>query len=300
MRSYLLLSLATGLTEAICHHGTNAFYRRAAEATFGYTNLQGPLAWHALSTENELCAKGKTQSPISVTADNSSPVEGSTLNFDITNFPDGAELENLGTTLEVAANGTISLNDKTYNLAQFHFHTPSEHRIDDEYYPMEVHFVFQDDGKWSLADRLGVKPANCNTHIGHLNPLANVREITEENLAVVGAMVEIAAMEVPSPFIASVFANLEKATEAGSAAETAPIDFEALKQHIADTTVWQYQGSLTTPSCDEGVAWNVLERPIFVDATVYRKVKGVMKFNSRFTQNAPGEANLLETACSTI
>ncbi|KAH8176275.1 eukaryotic-type carbonic anhydrase domain-containing protein [Sarocladium implicatum] len=267
MRSYLLLSLATSLTEAICHHGTNAFYRRAEEATFGYTNLQGPLAWHSLATENELCAKGKTQSPISVTADNSSPVEGSTLNFDITNFPDGAELENLGTTLEVAANGTISLNDKTYSLAQFHFHTPSEHRIDDEYYPMEVHFVFQDDA---------------------------------DNLAVVGVMVEVAAMEVPSPFIASVFANLEKATERGAAAETAPIDFTALKEHIASTNVWQYQGSLTTPSCDEGVAWNVVERPVFVSSTVYRKVKSVIKFNSRFTQNAPGEANLLENACTAL
>ena len=42
-------------------------------------------------------------------------------------------------------NGTFirgkNATESTYNLAQFHFHSPSEHRIDGEDYPMELHLV---------------------------------------------------------------------------------------------------------------------------------------------------------------
>jgi hypothetical protein len=109
-------------------------------------------------------------------------------------------------------------------------------------------------------------------------------------------MVEVAAMEVTTPFIKSVFANLDKAAETGSAAGTMPLDFASLKEHVAASTVWQYQGSLTTPPCSEGVSWNVVENPLFVDATLFRKVKTVMKFNSRYTQNEPGQDNFLAGA----
>ena len=37
--------------------------------------------------------------------------------------------------------------DGRYNLAQFYIYTPSEHHINDEEYPLEVHFVFEDSGK---------------------------------------------------------------------------------------------------------------------------------------------------------
>ena len=47
----------------------------------------------------------------------------------IPDFPDGAEFENLGTTIEVIAQpgGTLDFNNKTFELQQFHFHLPSEH-----------------------------------------------------------------------------------------------------------------------------------------------------------------------------
>lgn len=146
---FLILAYALNLVGAICHHGTRAFARRAEaeKPTFGYTGLQSPLAWHGLSAENALCAAGKKQSPISVTEVNSKPAEGTSIKFDVASLPEGSELENLGTTVEVPANGSISLGDKAYTLAQFHFHTPSEHRIADQYFPMEAHFVFQAEGE---------------------------------------------------------------------------------------------------------------------------------------------------------
>uniref|UniRef100_A0A8H7TN13 Carbonic anhydrase n=1 Tax=Bionectria ochroleuca TaxID=29856 RepID=A0A8H7TN13_BIOOC len=131
--------------------------------TFGYTGLDGPLNWYSLNkSANILCAEGHFQSPINLNS--SIPVapgnHGLTLN--ITSYPEGVELENLGTTLEVPANGTFTTADNTYSLAQFHFHTPSEHRIDLEYHPMELHFVFQaaDKSIAVVAFVIGIGSAN--------------------------------------------------------------------------------------------------------------------------------------------
>jgi carbonic anhydrase len=54
-----------------------------------------------------------------------------------------AELINLGTTVEVVANGTTRFGGKLFSLRQFHFHTPSEHRVSEEHYPLEVHMVHE-------------------------------------------------------------------------------------------------------------------------------------------------------------
>ena len=125
---------------------------------FGYNELQGPLNWYGLNkTNNSKCALGKNQSPINIDPNevgDGFPVKaapGSSLGFDIQDYPQGAILENLGNTLEVIANGTLKRGGKEYSLKQFHFHTPSEHRINSEYYPMEVHFVFKTTGRWAVT-----------------------------------------------------------------------------------------------------------------------------------------------------
>lgn len=54
--------------------------------------------------------------------------------------------ENLGTTVEVVVKGKTVFGGRKFNLKQFHYHTPSEHRIESEYYPVEVHMVHEADG----------------------------------------------------------------------------------------------------------------------------------------------------------
>lgn len=132
------------VVSAICHHGTFLLPRGASTPDWDYNGLDGPLAWHALGEEAySLCAHGTSQSPIDIVTSSTASVDGKSLALTIESYPDGAEIENLGSTIEVVANGTMTLHNITYSLAQFHFHTPSEHRIDSEFYPMEAHFVFQ-------------------------------------------------------------------------------------------------------------------------------------------------------------
>lgn len=59
------------------------------------------------------------------------------------------EFENLGTTIEVIVNGTTKFAGSDFRLKQFHMHTPSEHRVNDEYYPLEVHMVHEGVSKFS-------------------------------------------------------------------------------------------------------------------------------------------------------
>jgi carbonic anhydrase len=153
MKSFALLGSAVSLASAMCGHGTTLSPRSdiIAAPSFGYTGSIGPLGWHGIASGNMECAIGQQQSPIDILPGTVSSVSGTTLNLQLQNYAHGAELENLGTTLEAFVNGTMVLNNKVHSLRQFHFHTPSEHRIDGEYYPMEVHFVFESAGELDMA-----------------------------------------------------------------------------------------------------------------------------------------------------
>lgn len=122
---------------------------------FGYSLEQGPVTWagipaaHGSSADWSVCRLGTQQSPAVLYSKTATQVRAT---VKIPNVAAGkAELLNLNTTLEVPAHstapgslqGSLSYAGKTYALQQFHFHTPSEHRIDDEYYPLEMHLVFK-------------------------------------------------------------------------------------------------------------------------------------------------------------
>jgi carbonic anhydrase len=46
--------------------------------------------------------------------------------------------------------GGLVYDKVTWTLKQFHFHTPSEHRINGEHFPMEMHLVHQGPGITSI------------------------------------------------------------------------------------------------------------------------------------------------------
>lgn len=151
MKSLAVASFAT-LATAVCHHGTtlsprSAGFAKRAEA-FGYHELEGPLNWHGLDELNELCALGTNQSPINVVG-GLTEVSGSSFGLAIDAYPSGAEFENLGTTVQVFAEGSATVGGVSHSLLQFHFHTPSEHHLNGEFFPGEAHFVFQAEGKKS-------------------------------------------------------------------------------------------------------------------------------------------------------
>ena len=114
--------------------------------TFGYEGARGPAMWMSLdATANAACGHGKTQSPVNFDTYASNATRGHAV---LASKPDvryadsrDALFRNLGNTVEVKAGGELQLDGNTWVLEQFHFHTPSEHRVDGVWYGVEMHLV---------------------------------------------------------------------------------------------------------------------------------------------------------------
>ncbi|GKZ20020.1 hypothetical protein AbraIFM66951_001612 [Aspergillus brasiliensis] len=253
---------------ASCFHNT-PLARRTTAPSFGYTAEHGPLNWYCLDpSANVACATGTHQSPIVIGSSEISKVDNKTVLLNIPTVSD-LEFENLGTTIEVPlTNGTLVVGDHTYTLAQFHFHTPSEHRIDEEHFPMEAHFVFSDE---------------------------------DGNIAVVGYVIQLTSTKDHStPLLNTIFENVDEIAETGSNTELGLLDFSSVSRHFLNNEIYTYSGSLTTPPCTEGVSWYVSALPLVLDVDTYNDVKKVLKFNSRYTQNVLGHEDLLQLAADEL
>jgi carbonic anhydrase len=173
-----------------------------------------------------------------------------------------AVFENLGTTIEVVVNGTTSFAGTNYRLVQFHMHTPSEHHVNDEYFPLEIHMVHQ-----------GVDDEN--------------------QLAVVALMFEVSGGD-SSSIISSLSSSLSAIASPGTKTTISDgIDFTDVIKTVATSEIQQYSGSLTTPPCSEGVTFLIVKEPLAVNVDDFNAIKKIVKFNSRFIQNALGQTNML-------
>jgi carbonic anhydrase len=143
--------------------------------------------------------------------------------------PSGLSMTNNGHTVQVTYDAGSTLgrvgSTDTWTLAQFHFHSPSEHTVDGVSYPMEAHLVH--------VDAAG-------------KPVAVVGVLIKSGKENVGLSKAFQALPAKSG---------DKAAPAG-----AMIDAHALLP--ADKTFYTYAGSLTTPPCSEGITWYVLKTPI--------------------------------------
>lgn len=109
-----------------------------------YKGEHGPEHWGELAEHFNTCSEGKNQSPVNLVADVSADLPE--LIFD---YEKGGSLKeiNTGHAIQEGVNpgNYIQLLEERFELKQFHFHSPSEHTVDGNYFPMEVHFVHQNE-----------------------------------------------------------------------------------------------------------------------------------------------------------
>jgi hypothetical protein len=106
------------------------------------------------------------------------------------------EFENLGTTIEVIVNGTTTVAEKDFQLMQFHMHTPSEHHINGEYHPLEVHMVHQGVGKLSTS------PPSALLSRSHANtPITSRRNPTCRHIPPVPGLEQLILVDNKVPLI---------------------------------------------------------------------------------------------------
>jgi carbonic anhydrase len=181
--------------------------------------------WHELAEEFSACGDGLEQSPIDLTGSVGLDLPNIVLDY----VPSDATIVDNGHTVQVNVPdaGTLELDGKRYSFLQFHFHSPSEHTVEGDHWPMEWHFVHQaDDG----------------------------------SLAVLGVLVE-EGPEWPAFDVIIDSLPLEKEVEDIVYGQ---VDLDAFMPDL--TAAYHYDGSLTTPPCSEGVEWSVLQASITMSA----------------------------------
>ena len=102
----------------------------------------GPAQWGELSQEYATCGIGKLQSPIDIKGAQKAELPPIQFRYE----PGTPKVVNNGHTIQVTPppGSSITVGDHTYDLLQFHFHSPSEEAISGKRTPLVAHFVHTD------------------------------------------------------------------------------------------------------------------------------------------------------------
>ena len=102
-----------------------------------YDGAEGPASWGSLTEDFGLCATGQEQSPVNLTRAIRAEAEAVQLFW---NAAADWMVSNNGHTIQVSTKngGLMTVDGTDFELAQFHFHTPSEHAIDGRRSPMAI------------------------------------------------------------------------------------------------------------------------------------------------------------------
>jgi len=205
-----------------------------------------------------ICSTGLEQSPIDIpNTSDPSPFGTVRLAYRETRL----NVVNTGRTLQVNCDSgsALLLDGASYELLQFHFHTPSEHLLSGQAYPMEVHFVH-----CATAGDLAVLGVMLFGG-DESNPMAFEPDASNSLLEMLLALMPASPGQSSSP-------------EASKMAQLLP----------GGKRYFTYMGSLTTPPCDEGVRWLVLAQPVVVGGTQVDRFKAVFGANARPLQPLNG------------
>jgi carbonic anhydrase len=198
-----------------------------------YSGEHGPEHWGELSEAFSACSEGMNQSPIDIV----DPVEAELGQIALSYDGSTTALVNNGHTLQVdvGPGSSLTIGRQAFELVQFHVHSPSEHRIQGESFPLEAHFVHE-----NKRGELAVLAVLFRE--GPLHP----------GLATIGA----------------------RASGQVGSSEPITLPVAELGIVPDEKAYYRYSGSLTTPPCTEGVLWLVLEATRSVASTqVERFVK---------------------------
>jgi carbonic anhydrase len=218
----------------------------AHEVHWSYEGENGPANWASLKPEFSTCATGKRQSPIAI--EDYETLKGPAEPLDLRYNPSRGTVVNNGHTIQVNVNGdnTLTVRGSTYQLLQFHFHSPSEERVNGQTYPLVAHFVHRND---------------------------------QGQLAVLAVLFETGA---PNTLVENVWTYMPLDT---NDSVRMPPDLLNVNVGLPTSLMYyQFMGSLTTPPCTEGVLWMVLKQPSTLSREQLRVFTQIYPNNARPVQ----------------
>jgi carbonic anhydrase len=214
---------------------------------WSYEGELGPANWSKINDGWAKCGSGNRQSPIDLR-------DGIKVNLEQINFdyhPSSFNEVNNGHTIQVQVGGGnfITVGNQTYELQQFHFHRPSEERINGKGTEMVMHLVHKSaDGK----------------------------------VAIVAVLLERGQ---PHGLMQTIWDNLplEKNEVVAPSIVIDPSDALPEKREY-----FTYMGSLTEPPCTEGVLWMVFKQPRQASPAQMALFSRLYPLNARPVQSTAG------------
>ncbi len=220
------------------------------KAHWSYSGATGPAKWGSMEASFEECKLGQLQSPIDIPDASARKGDLPSLLFDYKAAP--LKIIDNGHTIQVnySPGSFVSVAGKKYELVQFHFHKPSEEKINGKAHDMVVHLVHQGpDGKH------GVVAILLDTG-------------TENRL------------------VKSLWDNLPKEKDKENAVDAVMINVSDLLPK--NKGYYTFSGSLTTPPCSEDVTWFVLKTPVTVSSDEIARFAKYYPMNARPVQPLNG------------
>lgn len=220
----------------------------AEEPVWGYNCEEGaPFEWGLLDVKFAVCLEGHAQSPIDISTRGSIRVSLPPLSFEYQTA--NLRVLNNGHTVEAhllppgSVAGTLTVGgDRTYRLERFHWHTPSEHWIDGNVLPMELHMVHHAPGGAALVVAAMIREGENNDELDKI--WDDLPQHKGEEVLVSG--------------------------------------FDLAKLPPSGRESYRYNGSLTTPPCGEGVRFVVLAEPVEMSPEQIEIFRAIFYGNDEF------------------
>lgn len=196
---------------------------------------------------------GEMQSPINIeTGAAEAMVEDGSLTLDYAE--EVIDVIDNGHSIEMEDGGQATIAGRSFELTQFHLHSPSEHTLDGEYFPIELHFVHKaQDGRLAV---IAVFFKEGTTNAAFQAILDDVKA-NEESTVASGLSLNVAEL-LPT-----------------------------------NKSYYHYLGSLTTPPLTENVEWYVMANPVEVSAEQIAAFNEYYEGNNREVQPL-GERSVLK------
>ncbi len=253
-----------------------AFATSAAGGTptpWSYHGSAGPEHWGELDKRYQACNLSKEQSPINITDSTvtdrnplkihyiTSAAQAVNDEYSSLNIHGKKTLINDGHTLQInlpknASQEYIDINNNSYQLIQFHFHTPSENHMNNKSFPIEIHFVNQS---------------------------------KEGDLAVLGVMLLVGKYNVA---LQNLIDELPANKHALKIANKIVLSIGDLLPQ--DESYYTFTGSLTTPPCSEAVRWFVFSTPVEASLLQINQLKTLLPVNNARPVQALNKREILQ------
>jgi len=212
-----------------------------------YDGEFGPENWGKINPAWSQCGTGKRQSPIDIRDGMKVNLDEIDFNYRYSNY---TEIDN-GKTVQVnvGRGNFMTIGNQSYELVQFHFHRPSEEKINGKGTEMVIHLEHRGPG-------------------GKLAILAVLLERGKAN-----DTIQTVWNNIP----------LEKQQLASPGEPLDPLELLPERREY-----YTYMGSQTTPPCTENVLWIVMKQPMTVSPAQMALFSRLYPLNARPLQESEG------------